>query len=106
MSIGITDDQLTCNATGHTAQRDEAPKTPGASFSGQTPGATSRRGGTIMQDRERVRHNKSGGGPAPTGNGSTPVITCSQHGTMRTGGTCSQCQATAKVSRQIELEAG
>ncbi len=59
-----------------------------------------------MQDHERVRHSKAGGGPQPSGNGSTPVITCPQHGTMRTGGTCSQCQATRKAGRQIELEAG
>jgi hypothetical protein len=59
-----------------------------------------------MQDHERVRHSKGGGGAAPGGNGSAPVITCPQHGTMRTGGTCTQCQATSKASRQIELEAG
>jgi hypothetical protein len=41
--------------------------------------------------------------------GSTLVITCSQHGTMRTGGKCGQCEAseaTGKAGRQIELEAG
>jgi hypothetical protein len=59
-----------------------------------------------MQDHEHVRHNKAGGGPPPTGHGSTPIITCTQHGTMRTGGTCSQCQATSKADKQIELEAG
>lgn len=59
-----------------------------------------------MQDHESVRHSKSGGGPVSTGNGSTPVITCSQHGTMCTGGTCTQCQATSKAGRQTELEAG
>lgn len=59
-----------------------------------------------MQDHERVRHSKSGGGPPPSGNGGTPVITCGTHGTMRTGGACTQCQATSKAGRQIELEAG
>ncbi len=59
-----------------------------------------------MQDHERVRRSKAGGGPPPAGNGSTPVITCSLHGTMRTGGACSQCQASSKANRQIELEAG
>jgi hypothetical protein len=59
-----------------------------------------------MQDHERVRYSKAGGGSAPTGNGSTPVITCGTHGTMRTGGPCSQCQATAKAGREIEREAG
>jgi hypothetical protein len=63
-----------------------------------------------MYDHERVRYSKKGGGPQPAGNGSTRVITCGTHGTVRTGGTCSQCQAasqaTGKASRQIELEAG
>jgi hypothetical protein len=43
---------------------------------------------------------------SPAGTGNTPVITCLQHGTMRTGGTCSQCQPAGKVGRQIELQAG
>ncbi len=59
-----------------------------------------------MQDHERVRPSKAGGGPPATGTGSTPVITCSQHGTMRTGGKCGQCEATSQAGRQAELEAG
>jgi hypothetical protein len=56
---------------------------------------------------EPVRQSKGGGGPAPVGNVGTPVITCPQQGTMRTGGTCSQCQAAAsKGGKQIEREAG
>ncbi len=59
-----------------------------------------------MQDHEHIRHSKSGGAPS-AGNGSTRVITCSQHGTMRTGGTCSQCQPTGSTStRGPGLEAG
>jgi hypothetical protein len=51
-----------------------------------------------MQDHQHAGHSNSGGGPALTGNESTPVITCAAHGTMRTGGTCSQCQATGTAS--------
>jgi hypothetical protein len=51
-----------------------------------------------MQDHEHAAHSKGAAGPAPTGNGSTPAITCAAHGTMRTGGTCSQCQATSNAS--------
>jgi hypothetical protein len=51
-----------------------------------------------MQDHEHIGHSKSEGGPAPTGNQSTAVTTCEAHGTMRTGGTCSQCQATSSAS--------
>jgi hypothetical protein len=46
----------------------------------------------FTQDVTAMVHRKAGGRPQPTG--STPVMTCSQHGTMRTGATCSQCQAT------------
>ena len=53
-----------------------------------------------MQDHQHAEHSKNGGGPAPTRNGSTPAITCTAHGTMRTGGTCSQCQATTSASIQ------
>src|SRR5262249_26726308 len=31
----------------------------------------------------------------------TPVTTCSQHGTMRTGGTCSQCQPTGSTGARV-----
>jgi hypothetical protein len=51
-----------------------------------------------MQDHEHIGHSKSGGGPTPTGNQSEPVITCRAHGTMRTGGTCSQCQPSGSTS--------
>ena len=51
-----------------------------------------------MQDHQHVEYSKNGGGPASTGNGSTPIVTCRAHGTMRTGGTCSQCQATGSAS--------
>ena len=54
-----------------------------------------------MQDHEHTGHSNSGGGPAPTGNQSAPVITCGAHGTMRTGGTCSQCQATTSASTRV-----
>lgn len=51
-------------------------------------------------DHERVRGTRTGGGPPPTGTGSKPVILCATHGTMRTGGTCSQCDAaTQQTSR-------
>lgn len=59
-----------------------------------------------MQDHKRVRHSKTGGGPPPTGTGSTPVITCGPHGTMRTGGACIQCEPAGKGGKQAELEAG
>jgi hypothetical protein len=59
-----------------------------------------------MYDHERVRHSRTGGGPPPAGTGGKPVIICAQHGTMRTGGPCTQCQATPKAGRQAELEAG
>jgi hypothetical protein len=51
-----------------------------------------------MQDHQHPGHSKSAGGPALTGNQSTPIITCAEHGTMRTGGTCGQCQATSTAS--------
>ena len=51
-----------------------------------------------MQDHQHAGHSTNGGGPASTGNGSTPVVTCGAHGTMRTGGTCRQCQATGNAS--------
>ena len=53
-----------------------------------------------MQDREHAGHT-NGAGPAPTANGSTPVTTCRAHGTMRTGGTCSQCQATSSANTRM-----
>jgi hypothetical protein len=54
-----------------------------------------------MQDHEHAGHSKSGGGPVLTGNGSTPVITCEAHGTMRTGGACGQCQPTGSASARV-----
>jgi len=54
-----------------------------------------------MQDHEHITDSKAGGGPQPTGNGNTPVLTCKQHGTMRTGGTCRQCQATGSAGIRV-----
>ena len=54
-----------------------------------------------MQDHQHVEYSKNGGGPAPTVNGSTPVTTCRAHGTMRTGGSCRQCQATSSASTWV-----
>jgi hypothetical protein len=54
-----------------------------------------------MQDHEHAGHSKNGGGPAPTGNRTTSVITCAAHGTMRTGGPCSQCQAVGSAIAQV-----
>ena len=54
-----------------------------------------------MQDHQHLEHSNNGGGPPSTGNGSTPVTTCEAHGTMRTGGTCSQCQPTSSASAQV-----
>jgi len=53
-----------------------------------------------MQDHEHAGHSNSGG-PAPTRNPNTPVRTCAAHGTMRTGGTCSQCQTTSSASTRV-----
>ena len=41
--------------------------------------------------------------PQWAGTGAPLSITCPQRGTMRTGGTCSQCQVSSKAGRQIEL---
>jgi hypothetical protein len=54
-----------------------------------------------MQDHERVSDSKADGGPPPAGNESSRVITCSQHGTMRTGGTCGQCQPTGTANARV-----
>ena len=54
-----------------------------------------------MQDHERAGYSKAGGGPQPAGNRNLPVITCSQHGTMRTSGTCSQCQPSGSTSTRV-----
>jgi hypothetical protein len=54
-----------------------------------------------MQEHQHTGHSNSGGGPAPTPNPSTPVTTCQAHGTVRTGGTCSQCQATGDASTPV-----
>jgi hypothetical protein len=51
-----------------------------------------------MHDHEHIKQSEAGGGPQPAGNQSTPIITCPQHGTMRTGGTCGQCQPTGSTS--------
>jgi hypothetical protein len=69
-----------------------------------------------MQDHERAGYSEAGGGAQPTGNESIPVITCPQHGTMRTGGACGQCQPTGSAStpalgreaagQQISAQAG
>src|SRR5215472_17925974 len=50
-----------------------------------------------MQDHQHIEHSNAGGGPQPAGNESTRVTTCPQHGTMRTGGTCGQCQPTGNA---------
>ncbi len=59
-----------------------------------------------MQDHERVRRSKAGGGPPPAGTGSAPVITCGPHGAMCTGGKCGQYEATGTGGKQTEMEAG
>lgn len=54
-----------------------------------------------MQDHEHIGHSKSEGGPTPTGNQTEPVTTCPAHGTMRTGGVCSQCQPTSSADVRV-----